>query len=549
MYYRLLIQSTKGLTITDYDDNKGILPIQTGNARIVNSYSRILHVINLDNYEYNIVNIGKSINALRKTIPAKNEPFFREQLKITTNKFKNLLDNFNHLKPIKARVRRGLINGLGNIIKAITGNLDQEDFEEIGKNLEKLNRNEELIKEQNEKQIKLNKGMIDRFNEIQKFVGDQTKSVEFSIRSLENVTHNSLTIIQINHNLNSINYNIEVMNEHILNIEDAIGLSKQKVISRHILNNHEIDIIKTELIKYNVKFISDEYIFEIINIQAYFNNTQLIFSIKIPTFHPEIYNHYNLYPLPLNYTYIIEIPYPNMILNEHNYYFLINQCTDIEGIKYCRNKEITKIRSCIPDIIQNIPTKCTLIKKEIQDEIKELTPGNIYVQSKNEVTLKTTCRQHLYRGRSIKGVKLLQYQNCSVIINGTTFDTTSIQIQEDLQILQPYNDVNITNIFQEVSLPELREKTLQNIEDIHLLHAKTSHQHYHNYTIYIIIITIISIIIYIYITRKCCQKKPTSSIEVDNSSDPVYQKPKRLWSTLRGEELRPMTSPTTTTTT
>lgn len=341
------------------------------------------------------------------------------------------------------------------------------------------------------------------------------------------------------------------MNEHILNIEDAIGLSKQKLISRHILNNQEIDIIKTELIKYNVKFISDEYIFEIINIQAYFNNTQLIFSIKISTFHPEIYDHYNLYSLPINYTYVIEIPYPNIILNEHNYYFLINQCTEIERIKYCRKNEITKIKSCIPDIIQNIPTKCTLIQKEIQDEIKEITPGKIYVQSKNEVALKTTCRQHLYRGRSIKGVKLLQYQNCSVILNETTFNITSIQIQENLQILQPYNDVNITNIFQEASLPELHEKTLQNIEDIQLLHTKTSHQQYHNYTTYIIITTIISIIICIYTRGKCCPKKPTIDIEnteVDNSAVPVYQKSKRLWSTLRGEELRPKTSHTTTTT-
>lgn len=78
---------------------------------------------------------------------------------------------------VHRRNKRGLINGLGNIIKAITGNLDSEDAERYEKLFEKINNNQKLLQKQNLETIKLNKEMIDKFN-----------------KQLENIKYNELIL-------------------------------------------------------------------------------------------------------------------------------------------------------------------------------------------------------------------------------------------------------------------------------------------------------------------------------------------------------------------
>ena len=57
-----------------------------------------------------------------------------------TNKMVNLFHNRN---------KRGLINGLGSIIKSITGNLDSQDAERYDEIFRKIEENQKILEKQN----------------------------------------------------------------------------------------------------------------------------------------------------------------------------------------------------------------------------------------------------------------------------------------------------------------------------------------------------------------------------------------------------------------
>ena len=52
------------------------------------------------------------------------------------------------------RIKRGLINGLGSIIKSISGNLDQNDAEKYDNLIDQLKNNQKILQNQNEQIIK-----------------------------------------------------------------------------------------------------------------------------------------------------------------------------------------------------------------------------------------------------------------------------------------------------------------------------------------------------------------------------------------------------------
>lgn len=80
-------------------------------------------------------------------------------------KIQQLEEKIDSLLP-HVRNRRGLINGLGTILKSISGNLDDSDGQNILAELSKSqNRTDILIEAQN-KQTYLNRDIIIRINNI-----------------------------------------------------------------------------------------------------------------------------------------------------------------------------------------------------------------------------------------------------------------------------------------------------------------------------------------------------------------------------------------------
>lgn len=123
------------------------------------SHKILTHVIDVEEFRTCASRIKTTIESLNL------EQTFEISLEILNMKIQQLEEKIDSLLP-HVRNRRGLINGLGTILKSISGNLDDSDGQNILAELSKSqNRTDILIEAQN-KQTYLNRDIIIRINNI-----------------------------------------------------------------------------------------------------------------------------------------------------------------------------------------------------------------------------------------------------------------------------------------------------------------------------------------------------------------------------------------------
>lgn len=140
----------------------------------------------------------------------------------------------------KKRVKRGLVNGLGSIIKVVTGNMDAKDAQSIKEEFNVVKENENLITEKFNKQVILNQEITLRFenitehiNQEQEIINQFIKNYRNNIYKTLNEEHNEIHLLQY---ITRLSFNIDVLYNHINNIAESILLTKLNIIPKFILS-------------------------------------------------------------------------------------------------------------------------------------------------------------------------------------------------------------------------------------------------------------------------------------------------------------------------
>ena len=105
--------------------------LKLGPAFVIESTHNLIHIIDLDYYHQHIQNLTNSITIFEK-LSTQNDTIQLSKMKLDNAKSK-----LNTLTPYKRR-KRGLINGLGTVIKTITGNMDENDAKQINSQINEL---------------------------------------------------------------------------------------------------------------------------------------------------------------------------------------------------------------------------------------------------------------------------------------------------------------------------------------------------------------------------------------------------------------------------
>nr|XP_043069121.1 uncharacterized protein LOC122322011 [Drosophila bipectinata] len=138
--------------VQEINESQPIAAINLGDAYITQNYKSITHVVDIDNYIECTEQLSKTIQNLQV------DPILYPSLSILKSKLANLEEKVYNLTPHNKQ-KRGIINGLGSLIKTITGNMDSADAEEIFKQLENLKSNEKRQKEKDKTQDHFNHEM------------------------------------------------------------------------------------------------------------------------------------------------------------------------------------------------------------------------------------------------------------------------------------------------------------------------------------------------------------------------------------------------------
>lgn len=509
-----------------------MLQLKLGTAKTITDYTNLIHIIKLDSYSNNVAKIEESLKHF--TLSHYN----KGSLEVTKYKLTDLKNKLNSITP-RYRNKRGLFNGKGSAIKFITGNMDSNDASHINEIIFNLTSN---VQTETNRQSVLNTKIIERMENITNHINREQDIIVRSLQhSLNDIISNSKLINDIQY-LDQINYHIDLLSNHIASISEAMILSRLKIIPKMILNIEELNEIENNLKNQSINIDTIEHLYELLELQAYYNNTNIIFNILHIPHDQYIISH--IIPIPINKTKEIIIK-PYIIYNNEKIQYFDNLCKKIENLYYCKEssqQETVEKSSCFGKIINHLEANCNLNDVGHITKVSQPEQGLVLIRNLPPTEMKTSCDS---KNHVIEGNLLIHFKTCDLIINEITYKDNP-NIYWDEFILNPSTQVNIKPLstIESLSIPKLKEYHLRNKLAIEVLSNNTELHRHINYGF---LVAIIGVIIIIVITKRKT-KFAVNELPTVNIIPPDHQ---YFWPSLhtKGGGVIEATATTTTTTT
>lgn len=153
----LLLQLAQGqyVTINSLQDGPGLLPFKLGPIKVISHYHSFLNHINLSDIRLQIQSVKTQVLEVGTQLNNKTLSLFEPHIEYLSTKLERISEQLQTLKP--NRKKRALIDGLGSVIKSISGNLDYTDAIKYNNAIKVLQDNEIKLESEISNHIKLNK--------------------------------------------------------------------------------------------------------------------------------------------------------------------------------------------------------------------------------------------------------------------------------------------------------------------------------------------------------------------------------------------------------
>lgn len=522
------------VTITNITQTQGLIPLQLGDAKLITDFQHLIHVINLKTYNDNINTIKQTLDRIEET------RFTASQLRTTKLKLNNLSAKLDILTP-NYRKKRGLVNALGSAIKFITGNMDYKDAEELNKNIDNLTRGNTQIKTTLKNQMMLNNKMITRFENITNHINEEQNLIERSIMMIQNQTRNAINpsvnaIIQMQ-NLLQISFNIDILTDHLNDIAESVVLARLNTVPKLILTTDELNEIHN-ILNNATDIISPEHIYELLQLTAYYNDTNIIFDIQIPIISNELFKLLHIIKTPINNTLEI-ITGEYALINNDNLYLFDNRCKQIEQKFYCNYEtQYERNRDCLKSILLREETvACHLRDIGLTTDIIYPEPNYLVLINPPIGNITTVCN-NVTKSLPIKSSSVINFNECKILFNNVWYTDKPNIHQENISTITFQtsfsNNITTLSIRDELTLPKLDQYRFQNKANIEFLQTDSDNYKTISYSAFGIISSIIIILSIILVIRKPI--KLIYSITHNNNEVLATNDPKPLWPSLHSGE-------------
>lgn len=391
------------------------------------------------------------------------------------------------------REKRGLVNGLGNIIKSLTGNLDDEDAQRYDRAINHLTNNQNKIKMILKEQISLLDKSTEDFKEIAKNLTHNQRVLETRVSVIQGIVKNlqtkeiySFQFSLIQTTLSQLITAFQIIYDILEKIETAITFSKLNVFHNSIVEPNEllkaIQTISTEIKENKLPFQATlEHILKfekILEIKSYVKKNQVVFIIEIPIVEGKNYAYYHLYglPTPSNPNFKMIIPRSKyLILNEQKYAFSETKCKEVDQDEFiCHETNSIFINNEMPCEIQILKfskniSNCYQIPLRLQSvKIQKLCNNGWIIISPTEVIGTQQCgpiKEHL----PLKGTRLVEINSeCELQVDNFQLRTQSTNPNfEEIQIPNLKFDYNFNFTpmnFKPLDLDSINLENLNNIQ-------------------------------------------------------------------------------------
>ena len=217
----------------------------------------------------------------------------RSKLDFNIKRIREQLDKIDY-----SRSKRGLINGLGSLVKFVSGNLDDNDLQIINRNLERLHQNNKIEMEKINQFTVFANHVSKRFEEETKIINQNIFETKQFMERLEDIVDAQIAF------QNEINHSEQLLNV-LLMIERTISLAFQEIPNLEIITHEELVKIHTfletiysseQLIPFNTKFSFKQL--EVAKLSVFCTSQTINFLLKIPILKPHLASYFQMLPVP-----------------------------------------------------------------------------------------------------------------------------------------------------------------------------------------------------------------------------------------------------------
>lgn len=398
------------------------------------------------------------------------------------------------------RNKRALINVLGSAIRFITGNLDQNDLNEINSNLNALFTNQEKIVKQVSKYSSFANHITDRYCKDLDIIKENINTSFAAITKISDKLNEDLLIqynILISQKLLDTIYMIQrLVSFAFNNLTDLEVISTDEL--KEILNHLKLVYKTEELLKLDSTHLFKLIEFSKMKVISVGNIITCI--LYIPILNPNPYSYQRVYPLPDTDSKLLLPPAKYRLSSIHEELWTEEQCALFENQILCANKP-QESECALSD--SNYAKHCnSIIAKNNYKLFVRLRNDKILAICKEQFKVVEECSGRLYHFTISNNALISSKDNCKIMINNITYDNTFNNFTYDAPKLYKHNFKFVNkyiNLEQkhldDLSIIKEEAKDLnENIELHPLLHVA----HISVTLVLFVTLCIISIIVYLY---------------------------------------------------
>lgn len=385
---------TQGIEIEDISSNLGLLPVRIGPARRINYYHTITHYYQLDGIINQINQLRTHVDEITDIIKHDSEIQKIVQSRILlVNHMLTLAEEKVSDSILPRRQKRGLLNGLGSVVKFVTGNLDANDEEKYNNIIQHLQSNQEVLSQQINHHYSINDKLIEELNFTLDTINYNHDILVREIEHLKEISSFSTHVKQVEDALEHNQLLIQLLLDLIQDIDNSVTFCKLGKMHPSIIKPQILLSSLRKLVSFFGNQLPDfegESLWDIqnhIKIKCYVTTDEIVYFLDVPLLHTDSYDLLLLQPIPTTTLdrYVTVIPSTRYALRSRTSSELIFSNQPCEtGLKqyFCPNNlQLSAEYRCESDILlQGVNGRCDLIQlKLLENHIEFLEETKRYI--------------------------------------------------------------------------------------------------------------------------------------------------------------------------
>lgn len=530
----------------------GLLPFNLGKTKLIVHYHSFLQYIDLINFENQLNSIETQLDYFKTKLDNQTFILYELQINYLSEKLIKINSQLKSLEP--NRMKRGLVDGFGSIIKSITGNLDQTDAEKYDKAIKVLESNEnKLVSELNE-HITLNKEWMTQHAIILTNIAENqvrlNKTLELILNNDAYAENSLLKFGKFAQLLAIISENAEDLVLELNRIEDILAFTRASSTHHRMLSISNLGQIigrlrniygKDEILESDLR----EY-YSIIKPGYYYVDKRIVIILKFPIVSPRKFELFKLSIVPNKFQQTFIPTFPFIATDGKAFFYIEAECPKFNQYHLCTenvNHQARENKDCIQTLITRQfmektcrPTQITLTKEAME----QLDDQHYTIIFPKPTRVELDCGRREFITANGSYLATIP-QSCSLHTDEFTIINTQNQIRgRPMKITEISENYYNTNNFTipHIHLKAINFKGLRDIEDKIIMHKPIELNHedqtiYHTtIPFYVLLIITLTGATALFIRRYLNRRKPSEEKDLQNTDTETpthtYEDPEKI---------------------